>query len=194
MFNLDKGSSFALDKAVSQFTIGLGWDVGDNSNYDLDAHCFGCVAGPKLYNSGSHAVTYANSSLKKNGKAFGAQDDSIVSTGDNLTGAGDGADEEIIIDIAKIPAGISELLVFLTIHDAKNRNQHFGQVKNSFCSITDKSTGKELCRYNLKDEFAGCVSIQVGNFTKDASGVWTFAALGAGLQTETLGDILKMLQ
>lgn len=193
MFNLEKGGSFTLDKANSKYTIGLGWDVADNGTHDLDAHVFGCVDGPKFYNNASHAVTYANKpNLKVNGPAFGSKDDSIISKGDNLTGAGDGADEEIVIDTSKLPAEIKELLVFLTIHNAAKNKQHFGQVKNSFCSITDES-GKEVCRYNLKDMFNGCVSIQVGSLVKDANGAWVFTAMGAGLQTEELGDILKML-
>jgi tellurium resistance protein TerD len=191
-FNVNKGGSFALNK-TTKFTVGLGWDVsGASTDFDLDAHAFGVVAGPKLYNNASHAVTYANTDLVKNGKSFGTTDGSIISLGDNLTGAGDGADESIVIDTDKLPAEITEVLVFLTIHEAAKRGQHFGQVKNAFLSIANDG-GTELCRYNLTTEFTGCISIQVGSFEKGKDGTWQFNALGAGLQKEDLGMILDML-
>lgn len=195
-FNIDKGDAFKVDKAVVKFSVGLGWDaVG--TDFDLDAHVFGCVnqsGGPKFYNGGSHAVTYANSALVKNGAAFGSADGSIVSVkGDNRDGTGDGFDEEIHIDTSKLPAQIEELLVFLTIHKAKERSQHFGKVKGAHCVITDLSNTKELCRYNLGDEFVDAISVQVGSFAKDASGGWVFTAVGAGFKNEGLAEVLTML-
>jgi tellurium resistance protein TerD len=192
MFNIDKGDSFSLAKQA--FKIGVGWDTSKLSGaVDVDVHAFGCVGG-KFFGNGSHAVTYANSALKKGAnKSFGSADDSITHTGDNLTGAGDGPDETIKIDTGLLPKEIEEIMVFVTLHQAKQRGQHFGLVDNVFASIIDEDSGKEICHYDLKKDYDGSVSIQIGSLTR-AGDSWKFDAITAGFQNEGLGEILNMLK
>lgn len=195
-FEVKKGNSFNIKKSISKVLVGVGWDVDSSSDMDLDIHLFGCVdngGNPKFYNDGSHAVTYANDALQKNAdKSFSTLDQSIRHTGDNRTGKGDGDDEVIEVDLAKIPAEITELSIFLTIYDAKAKKQFFKNVKNSFCRIVNQETGEELCRYSPENEFGDCVSLQLGSLVRSGS-EWTFAAVGAGMQQEELGDILGAL-
>jgi tellurium resistance protein TerD len=197
-FNLEKGDKFSLEKALSKIRVGLGWDVSKvGAAIDIDAHAFGCVnqnGTPKFYNDASHAVTYANkSNLKREGAKFGTHDGSLCHCGDNLTGAGEGADEVINVDLDLLPKEINEVSFFVTIHEAKTRKQHFGLVENTFIEIVDASSGKELCKYALNKEFDGNITVQIGSMMKDASGNWSFQAVGAGTADKGLGDVLAQL-
>lgn len=196
-FNLQKGDKFAISKGITKFRLGLGWDQSATNNpIDIDAHAFGCVlnnGSPSFYNGGSHAVTYANGDLIRNSdRSFQTSDGSIIHSGDNLTGKGDGDDESILIDSSKLPAEIVEISIFLTIHDAKSRGQNFGQITNSFVRLVNEETGEELARYNLQNEFATAITIQVGSLVKGSNG-WEFKAVGAGTDSNGLGEILGML-
>ena len=197
-FNCTKGSAFAINKGIQRIIVGLGWDSSKTTKpIDIDAHAFGCVVrngSPSFFNDASHAVTYANGALKKGAnKSFGTADDSMIHTGDNRTGAGDGDDEQIKIALDKLPADIEEILIFITIHEAAARAQHFGLIDNSYVSIRDEDANAELCRYNLRQEFDGTITIQVGSLTKENGGMWKFNAVGAGTSSESLEDILSKL-
>lgn len=197
-FKLEKGDKFAIAKAITKFRIGLGWDESQTSKpIDIDAHAFGCVlkpdGSPTFYNDASHAVSYANSALPKGpNKSFHTADGSITHTGDNRTGSGAGDDEAIVIDSALLPAEITEISIFLTIHEAKSRGQTFGQIDNSYVRLLNEDSGEELARYDLKNEFANAITIQVGSLVKGASG-WEFKAVGAGTDANDLGAVLAML-
>lgn len=197
-FNLNKGDKFSVDKGIQHVRVGLGWDTSKLSKpIDVDAHAFGCIhnanGNPAFYNDASHAVTYANTSLVKGAnKSFGTSDGSIVHTGDNRTGAGDGDDEQILIYLDKLPEAISEIMIFVTIHEAAQRNQHFGLVENSYVVLYNEDTKEELCRYNLRNEFSGTITIQVGSLVKNGE-TWSFNAVGAGTADESLADILSKL-
>jgi tellurium resistance protein TerD len=197
-FKLEKGDKFAIAKAITKFRIGLGWDESATSKpIDIDAHAFGCVAkpdgSPTFYNDASHAVTYANGALQKNAdKSFQSADGSIVHSGDNRTGNGAGDDESIVIDSSLLPAEITEISIFLTIHEAASRGQTFGQISNSFVRLLNEDSGDELARYDLQNEFATAITIQVGSLIKGAAG-WEFKAIGAGTATNDLGAVLGML-
>lgn len=196
-FKLEKGGKFSLDKGIQRVIIGLGWKEGKASKpVDVDAHAFGCVVNngvPSFYNDGSHAVGYFNTSLKKGAnKSFGTHDDSIIHTGDNRTGAGEGDDEQIKVALDKVPSEITEILIFLTIHEAKSRGQHFGIIEDSYVSVRNEDDGAELARYSLRNEFSGAITIQVGSLVRD-NGTWKFTAVGAGTADESLGDVLSKL-
>ncbi len=197
-FNLNKGDKFAIAKAITKFRLGLGWDESaTNKPIDIDAHAFGCVlkadGSPTFYNDGSHAVTYANGALTKNSdKSFQTADGSIIHSGDNRTGAGAGDDESILIDSSKLPAEIVEISIFLTIHEAVSRGQNFGQINSSYVRILNEDGGDELARYDLQNEFASAITIQVGSLVKTPAG-WEFKAIGAGTSTNDLGAVLGML-
>ncbi len=191
-FQLEKGSKFSLDKGIRRVRIGLGWDAGDN--FDLDGSVFGLVhlpgGKPMFYGDGSHAVCYANSELKKPDGRFITADESIIHSGDNRTGAGEGDDEIITVDLTKLPPQVVELAAWVTIYKAKERRQNFSLVKNSYIKVTDADTNGALCEYRLREEFGNAASVQVGSFVKNSNGTWEFTAVGAGAPVE-LGDVLN---
>jgi len=190
-FNLQKGGKFQISKGIQRVMVGLGWDAGDN--YDLDASVFGLInvgGNPRFYGDGSHAVCYANSGLKKPNGTFMTDDGSICHMGDNRTGVGDGDDEKIEIDFSKLPVDITEISIFVTLYEpAKRGGQEFSKVKNSFVRVVDTEANSELCKYQLRDEFAGATAVQVGSFLKE-NGQWVFHAVGAGSKAE-LGAVLE---
>jgi tellurium resistance protein TerD len=189
-FDLNKGGRFSIEKGVQRVLIGLGWDAGDN--FDLDASAFGLVninGNPRFYADGSHAVCYANKDLKKPTGEFITDDGSIKHLGDNRTGVGEGDDEKIELNFFKLPTEITEISIFVTIHEAVKRGQDYGQVKNSYVRVVDQDTEAELCKYALRDEFAGASAVQVGSFLKE-NDQWVFHAVGAGSKAD-LGAILN---
>ena len=101
--------------------------------------------------------------------------------GDNLTGSGDGDDEQIEVDLSKLPANISKVAFTVTIYDADIRRQNFGQVSNAFIRIVDEVTGQELIRYDLGEDFSIETAIVVGELYKH-NGEWKFNAIGSGFQ------------
>ncbi len=192
-FNLEKGNKFNLDKGVRKVLIGLGWEAG--ANHDLDVSILGLVhitGSPRFYGDGSHAVCFANESLKQKDNTFVTSDGSIKHYGDSRTGKESGDDEKIEVDFSKIPAEIVELAIFATIYKAKLRGQCFGSVKESYIHVTDLDTNQDLCIYKLRDEFAGSTAVQVGSFLREGNN-WVFKAVGAGSTVE-LGDILEQYQ
>ena len=101
--------------------------------------------------------------------------------GDNLTGEGDGDDEQIMVDLTKIPDSIEKIAFTVTIYEAEQRRQNFGQVDNSFIRIVDNDTGKELIRYDLGEDFSIETAIVVGEIYRHGGG-WKFNAVGSGFQ------------
>lgn len=198
-FKLEKGSKFDIKKALSKVRVGVGWDPikTNGKDFDIDLHVFGCVnkdGNPKfLYAPGTdtatHAITYANKdSLKVEGKKFSSLDGSLTHYGDSLKGDGDGDDEIVDVDFDLLPVEINDLSIFVTIHEATARRQHFGLVNNAYVHLTDTGTGTELCRYDLKSEFNGLVTIQLGSLIKNNG--WSFVAVAEGTAEKELGDVL----
>ena len=177
--SLIKGQKVDLTKGnpgLSKILVGLGWDVNKNSsghNFDLDASVLLLGAGDKLKNT-KDVVYYGN--LKHSSGA-------VQHMGDNLTGEGDGDDEQIKVDLSKIPANIEKLTFTVTIYKAADRKQNFGQVSNAFVRIADDKTGKELIRYDLGEDFSIETSVIVGEIYRH-SGEWKFNAVGAGFKGE----------
>lgn len=202
-FNLKKGNKFNIDKGIRNVLVGTGWKINSTSgtSFDVDLNVFGCVrdvaGNPTFYNQGSHAVTYANSDLKKgSNKSLLTEDGSITHTGDNRIGAaGVNTDaEQSIVKLTDLPSDITEVSFFITVYEAKKRNQKFGSISGAYIRVVDQDTNNELCRYDLQKEFDNAISIQVGSLIKDTdTGAWSFSAVGAGSNTEDLGDILGKL-
>ena len=107
--------------------------------------------------------------------------ESVKHMGDNLTGEGDGDDEQIQIDLSKIPANISKVAFTVTIYDAETRRQNFGQVSNAFIRIVDETTNQELIRYDLGEDFSIETAVVVGELYRH-DGEWKFNAIGSGFQ------------
>jgi len=170
--NLQKGQRESIH--APKFTIGLGWDTNSSSTgtgFDLDASIFILGENKKIL-SDNHFVFYNN--LK-------TQDGSVEHTGDNLTGDGDGDDEQIKIDLSKIEATASEICIVVTIHDAENRKQNFGQVRNSFVRIFDAATNVDILKYELEEDFSVETAVEFGRIYK-RNNEWKFEAVGMGMR------------
>jgi tellurium resistance protein TerD len=178
--NLQKGQRENIN--APKFTIGLGWDTNSSStgtDFDLDASVFILGENKKLV-SDAHFIFFNN--LK-------SPDESVIHTGDNLTGDGDGDDEQIKIDLTKIDPSVKEICVVVTIHEAESRRQNFGQVRNSYVRIVDDSNNTELVKYELDEDFSIETAVEFGRIY-NREGQWKFEAIGMG-QTGGLGEFLN---
>lgn len=120
----------------------------------------------------NHFVFYNN--LKSPGEA-------VVHTGDNLTGDGDGDDEQVLVDLSKIENDVAEICIVVTIHDAEQRNQNFGQVRNSFIRIFDTVSDEEILKFELDEDFSIETAVEFGRIYK-RNGEWKFEAVGMGMK------------
>lgn len=175
--NLQKGQKVSLTKGnpgLKNVIVGLGWDVNQfdtGADFDLDAAAFLLSDSGKAASSDDF-VFYGN--LKH---ASG----SVQHMGDNLTGAGDGDDEQIRIDLSLVPAGITKIAFTVTIYEAEARRQNFGQVNNAFIRIYKEDTGEELLRYDLGEDFSIETAAVFGELYKHGE-EWKFNAIGSGFQ------------
>jgi len=170
--NLQKGQRENID--APKFTIGLGWDTNNSSTgsaFDLDASIF-ILSDQKKLISDENFVFYNN---------LLSPDGAVEHTGDNLTGDGDGDDEQIKVDLTKIDPRVSEICVVVTIHDAENRRQNFGQVRNSFVRIFDAVTNEVILKYELEEDFSIETAVEFGRIYK-REGKWKFEAVGMGMK------------
>lgn len=181
--NLQKGQRENIQQP--KFTIGLGWDTNNSSTgtgFDLDASVFILGEDKKLL-SDEHFIFYNN--LK-------SPDGAVEHTGDNLTGAGDGDDEQIKVDLSIINPLATEICVVVTIHDAENRRQNFGQVRNSFVRVFDTTNNTEMLKYELDEDFSVETAVEFGRIYK-REGKWKFEAVGMGMKGG-LADFLNRYQ
>ncbi len=175
--NLSKGQKVDLTKGnpgLKNIMVALGWDVNafdSGADFDLDAAAFMLGETGKCPTE-KEFVFYGN--LEHPSEA-------VKHMGDNLTGEGEGDDEQIQIDLAKIPANIAKIAFTVTIYDAEVRRQNFGQVSNSFIRIVDESTGAELIKYDLGEDFSIETAVVVGELYRH-NGEWKFNAIGSGFQ------------
>jgi tellurium resistance protein TerD len=170
--NLQKGQRESIN--APQFTIGLGWDTNNSSTgsaFDLDASVF-ILGDNKKIVSDEHFVFYNN--LK-------SPDGAVEHTGDNLTGAGDGDDEQIKVNLSLADAKVSEICIVVTIHEAEARKQNFGQVRNSFIRIFDAATGADILKYELEEDFSIETAVEFGRIYKKDNN-WKFEAVGVGMK------------
>ena len=175
--NLSKGQKVSLTKGnpgLKNIMVGLGWDVNafdTGADFDLDASVFLCGANGKCPTE-KEFIFYGN--LKH-------PSESVEHMGDNLTGGGEGDDEQIMIDLTKVPANIEKIAFTVTIYEADARRQNFGQVSNAFIRIVDQSNGQELIRYDLGEDFSIETAVVVGELYKH-NVEWKFNAIGSGFQ------------
>ena len=175
--NLVKGQKTDLTKgnaSLAKILVGLGWDVkkyDGGFDFDLDASAF--LLGPNgKVSSDADFIFYHN--LKHSSGA-------VEHTGDNLTGAGDGDDEVIRVDLKKLPPSVDKVAFTVTIYDADDRKQNFGQVANAYIRIVDEASGEELIRYDLGEDFSIETAVVVGELYRNA-GEWKFNAIGSGFK------------
>lgn len=175
--SLKKGEKVSLTKenpGLKNVVVGLGWDVNTfdtGGSFDLDAAAFLLTDSGKV-SSQKDFVFYGN---------LVHPSESVQHLGDNLTGAGDGDDEQIKIDLSKVPANITKIAFTVTIYDAQVRHQNFGQVSNAFVRIVDEQTGQEIVRYDLGEDFSIETAAVFGELYKHGN-EWKFNAIGSGYQ------------
>lgn len=175
--NLQKGQKVDLTKGnpgLTKLMVGLGWDTNKydgGTDFDLDTAAF-LLADTGKVSSSDDFVFYGNTQHPSG---------SVQHMGDNLTGTGDGDDEQIHVVLASIPQNIQKVTFTVTIYDAEVRRQNFGQVSNAYIRIVDESTGTELIRYDLGEDFSIETAIVVAELYRNGS-EWKFNAVGSGFQ------------
>ena len=175
--NLTKGQKVDLTKGTPGLTklmVGLGWDVNafdSGYNFDLDASAFMVGSNGKCPTE-KEFIFYSN---------LEHPSESVKHMGDNLTGEGDGDDEQIKVDLSLVPENIQRVAFTVTIYDADVRRQNFGQVNNAFIRIVDESNGQEILRYDLGEDFSIETAAIFGELYKH-NGEWKFNAIGSGYQ------------
>ena len=175
--NLTKGQKIDLTKTnpgLTKIRVGLGWDTNKYSgggDFDLDASVF--LVGENGKSRWPEDFIFYNN-LEGGGG-------SVVHTGDNLTGEGEGDDEQVIVDLPNVPPAIHKVVFTVTIHDAEGRGQNFGQVSNAFIRILDENSNQEILHYDLGEDFSIETAVVVGELYRHGA-EWKFNAIGSGYQ------------
>jgi tellurium resistance protein TerD len=177
--SLTKGQRISLEKTapgLEAAMVGLGWDikkVDTGSDFDLDVSVFMLGSNEKLV-SDSHLIFYNNSKSPD-------PNHSVEYLGDNLTGAGEGDDEVILVNLTKIPPEVEKLVFVVTIYEAEKRQQNFGQVSNAFIRLVDVKTKEEILRYDLTEDYSIETALILAEiYKKDDE--WRMTAVGSGYQ------------
>ena len=198
--SLQKGQRVDLTKSnpgLSKILVGLGWDPvqssgggklfgslfgggGGTSNVDCDASVIMLGANDRLQNN-KDVIYFGN--LKSN-------DGSVQHSGDNLTGDGDGDDEQVVIDLNRVPSSIQKLVFVVNIYDCIKRKQHFGMIQNAFIRVANSSNQQEMIRYNLSDDYSGKTCLVAGEIYRHGT-EWKFAAIGTGTNAAGLSEVVK---
>ena len=174
---LSKGQKVSLTKGnpgLKHIVVGLGWDTNKYDggfDFDLDSAAFLLDENGKV-NADTDFVFYNN--LKHSSGA-------VEHLGDNLTGEGDGDGEQVKVDLSLVPQNISKIAFTVTIHEALERRQNFGQVSNSYVRVIDEDTNQELLNYELGEDFSIETAIVVCEIYRH-NGEWKFNALGSGFE------------
>lgn len=181
--SLVKGARIDLTKGnpgLDKILVGLGWDVNTNggADFDLDVEVFLLNANGKVV-SPQHVVFYNN---------LNSPDGAVKHNGDNRTGIGDGDDETISIQLSQVSPEVQKIIFAVTIYKANERKQNFGQVNNAYIRVMDETTGQQLCRFDLTEDYSTFISVKVGEVYRH-NGEWKFGALGEG-STNDLGGLL----
>ena len=174
---LSKGQKVSLTKGnpgLKHIVVGLGWDTNKYDggfDFDLDSAAFLLDENGKV-NADTDFVFYNN--LKHSSGA-------VEHLGDNLTGEGDGDDEQVKVDLSLVPQNISKIAFTVTIHEALERRQNFGQVSNAYIRLVNVDTNEEIIRYDLGEDFSIETAVVFGELYKN-NNEWKFNAIGSGYQ------------
>lgn len=182
--SLQKGGNVSLSKeapSMRKMIIGLGWDVRatDGADFDLDGSAF-------LLNESGKVRSDADFIFYNQSKSA---DGSVEHTGDNRTGEGDGDDEQIIIDLGKVPADVQKIAISVTIHDAEARKQNFGMVSSAFIRCVNADGNSEIARFDLSEDASVETAMIFGEVYRH-NGEWKFKAIGQGFKGG-LGPLAK---
>ena len=193
--SLQKGQKVSLSKGntgLDKVIVGLGWDEVQQKSGGLFGGLFG---------GNQPAIDCDASALLQGGKLAGKSDiiyfgnlthssGTVRHMGDNLTGAGDGDDEQIVIDLAKVPAQYDRIVLVVNIYQAVQRRQNFGMIRNAFIRIVDGRTNQEMCRYDLSEDYTGMTAMIFGEVYRH-DGEWKFNAIGQGTTDPGLGELAR---
>lgn len=199
--SLQKGQKVDLTKGnsgLNKIMIGLGWDENEEpkkkggmlgglfkaqkQDIDCDASAILCKGGK--FTDGQDVIYFGN--LRH---ASGA----VIHQGDNLTGAGDGDDEQILVELNKVPREFDKIVFVVNIYQAIQRNQHFGMIKNAFIRIVDTSNNTELCKFNLSESYDNMYALIFGEVYRNGD-EWKFNAMGQATQDPGLGELCNRFQ
>ena len=189
--NLQKGQRISLKKEAPSLTrlmCGLGWDVakksswfGSSDDFDLDSFVICLNENDKLTNK-SDIVYFGN---KKHSSG------AINHLGDNLTGSGEGDDEQITVDLPQVPQTISKLLFAINIYESQKRKQELSQVENAFVRLVDLANNKEIARYRLSgSQYQNKNGLILGEVYRQ-NNEWKMAAIGDAFVSRGIGDLAK---
>jgi tellurium resistance protein TerD len=178
---LSKGGNVSLSKeapGLTAVTVGLGWDVRTTTgaDYDLDASALLCDGAGKVL-SDQHFVFFNN---------LASPDRSVEHSGDNLTGGGDGDDEQIKVNLAGVAPQVEKIVFPVSIYEAEGRGQSFGQVRNAFIRIVNQADGRELARYDLTEDASTETAMVFGELYRHGT-EWKFRAIGQGYASGLAG-------
>lgn len=197
--NLAKGQKINLSKTtsgLSQVMVGLGWDEVQSSGgflgmfkskpQDIDCDAFAILLGHdgKLLH---HSTDLKECCVFFNNLDFA--NGAIRHQGDNLTGAGEGDDEQIFVDLGRLPSDVGAVVFAVNIYDALKRHQHFGMIANAFIRVVDYRNQNELCRFNLSDNYYNMTALVAGGIIRSENG-WEFMADGKAIQVESLVEVV----
>ena len=188
--NLQKGQKISLKKSdgsgLKNVMVGLGWDEAQPTatgwkalfaakpqDIDCDASVILCGQDGKIVSGNVNQTCVYYGNLRHPSGA-------VTHQGDNLTGGGEGDDEQIMVDLSLLPSNVYKLVFVVNIYDADVRKQHFGMIRNAFIRIVDLSTRTEICRFNLTEDYSGKTGMVVGEIYKH-EGEWKFNAIGQGV-------------
>ena len=190
--NLQKGQKVDLTKGnagLRRVMVGLGWDAaeqqgglfgGRTQDIDCDAIAFLLNSEGKVESSSD--VVFFNNLRHMSG--------CVLHQGDNLTGEGEGDDEQIMVDLAGLPPKYERIVILVSIYKATDRGQHFGMIRNAFIRLVDADKNKELCIYNLSENYAGTTALVFGELYR-YKGEWKFNAVGQPLQVWSIAQLAE---
>lgn len=187
--SLQKGQKVSLTKGndgLSELIVGLGWDQAEKSRgiFARKQKNIDCDASAILLRNGHFAgktdIVYFGHLRHDSG--------SVVHRGDNLTGAGEGDDEQIMVDLSRVPADVDKIVIVVNIYQGATRGQHFGMIRNAFIRIVDARNNSEMLRYNLTDDYSGMLAMIFGEIYRH-NGEWKFNALGQGTNDNNIGEL-----
>lgn len=193
--NLQKGQKVDLTKGnagLKTLVVGLGWDeapkkfslFGKQDDIDCDASVLMINAATKKL-MGAVDVVYFGNLTHRSG--------AVRHCGDNLTGAGDGDDEQIIVELTRVPQDYDKLVFVVNIYQAAQRKQHFGMIQNAFIRVVDADTHAELCRYNLSENYDGKTAMIFGEVYR-YNGEWKFGAIGEPTNDNSISELAARYQ
>lgn len=188
--SLQKGQKVSLSKdnaGLSKIIVGLGWDEAKRARggfFSLKPQAIDCDASAIMLQNGkfSHKgdlIYFGNLRHKSR---------SVQHMGDNLTGEGEGDDEQIVIDLANVPAEYDRIVIVVNIYQAVSRKQHFGMIQNAFIRLVDARNNKEMCKYNLTEDYSGMTAMIFGEVYRH-NGEWKFSAIGQGTADSGLSEL-----